>query len=230
MPPEGTPDRLRQLIRVGQSRGHVLYDEIDAVVAPGREGVAELDQVLSELTRNAIEVVDEPRTENSIPDESFFDRAENLGDLAPIRSYLREVLTVARLTVEEEKQLARQIKEGSIGAAAAGVDAPARLYATDESGKIYYGPGATELSSTPKNAEGAEKRLIEANLWIAVGTATHFVDRGLSLLDLVQEGNIGLMRAVREYNYVRQYRFSTYATWWVRKAIQIALQQIKKPE
>ncbi|MGC2330920.1 MAG: sigma-70 family RNA polymerase sigma factor [Candidatus Acidiferrales bacterium] len=223
MPPEGTPDRLRQLIKVGQSRGHVLYDEIDAVLAPGREGVAELDQVLSELASNAIEVVDEPRTENSIPDESFLDRAESLGDLAPIRSYLQEVLTVARLTVKEEKQLARRIKEGSFKAGA-------RLYATDESGKIYDGSDATELSSTPQNAEEAEKRLIEANLWIAVGTATHFVDRGFTLLDLVQEGNIGLMRAVREYNYVREYRFSTYATWWVRKAIQVALQRIKKPE
>ena len=223
MPPEGPTDRLRQLIKVGQSRGHVLYDEIDAVLAPGREGVAELDQVLSELASNAIEVVDEPRTENSIPDESFLDRAESLGDLAPIRSYLQEVLTVARLTVKEEKQLARRIKEGSFKAGA-------RLYATDESGKIYDGSDATELSSTPQNAEEAEKRLIEANLWIAVGTATHFVDRGFTLLDLVQEGNIGLMRAVREYNYVREYRFSTYATWWVRKAIQVALQRIKKPE
>lgn len=143
MPPEGPTDRLRQLIKVGQSRGHVLYDEIDAVLAPGREGVAELDQVLSELASNAIEVVDEPRTENSIPDESFLDRAESLGDLAPIRSYLQEVLTVARLTVKEEKQLARRIKEGSFKAGA-------RLYATDESGKIYDGSDATELSSTPR--------------------------------------------------------------------------------
>jgi RNA polymerase primary sigma factor len=183
MPPEGTPDLLRHLIGVGQSRGYVRYDEIDAILAPGREGFAELDKVLSELTRNAIEVVDEPRTEDSIPDECFFDRGENLGDLAPIRSYLHEVLTLSRLTLEEEKELSKEINQG--------------------------GPD-TEL---------AEKRLIEANLWIALATATHFTNRGLGFLDLIQEGNIGLMRAAKEYNHLRQYRFSTYATWWVRRAI-----------
>lgn len=189
MPPEGAPERLQQLLRTGQTRGYVLYDEIDGALPPGRECVAELDNILSVLASHAIEVVDEPRTEDSIPDESFFDQGEpvDLDDLTALKMYLRELRSVPRLSVEQEKELARQIHDGGMG------------------------------------AEDAEERLIEANLWIALATAMHFLNRGLSRLDLVQEGNVGLMRAVREYNPLRAYGFSTYATWWVRRAIQVAV-------
>lgn len=185
MASEGKPDQLTQLLRTGQSRGYVHYDEIDGILAPGREGVTELDYILSELTKHSIEVIDEPRTEDSIPDERFFDQKEfeDFGDLRPLRFYLRELQSVPRLTVGQEKELSKQISYGG------------------------------------RDAENAEKRLIEASLWIALGTAMHFTNRGLAPLDLIQEGNIGLMRAVREYNHLRTYKFSTYATWWVRKAI-----------
>jgi len=176
-----TSGQIAELLRIGRSRGYVLYDEIDRILAPGREGFAELDAILTELTKNSIDVFDEPRTEESIPDASFFDRAD---DLAPARMYIREVLNVSRLAPPEEKNLARQIKLGG------------------------------------RDAENAEKRLIEANLWIVLATATHYADRGAKWLDIIQEGNIGLMRAVKEYNYPRDYAFSTYAVWWVRLAIR----------
>lgn len=191
MPPEGKLEQLKKLVRTGQSRGYVLYDEIDGVLAPSRERVTELDTILSELARHAIEVIDDPRTEDSMPDDSFFDQEGNLGDLAPLRMYLREMLTLPHLTLEQEKVLTEQINRSGQG------------------------------------AEDAEKRLIEANLWIALGTAMHFMNRGLSPLDLIQEGNIGIMRAVREYNHLRQYRFSTYATWWAREAIRAAIRGLK---
>lgn len=189
MPPEDAPETLQQLLRAGQTRGYVLYDEIDGALPPGHECVADLDNILSVLASHAIEVVDEPRTEDSIPDESFFDQGEpaDLDDSTALKMYLRELRTVPRLTVEQEKDLARQIHDGGMG------------------------------------AKDAEKRLIEANLWIALGTAMHFLNRGLSRLDLVQEGNVGLMRAAREYNHLRPYRFSTYATWWVRRAMRVAI-------
>jgi hypothetical protein len=88
-----------------------------------------------------------------------------------------------------------------------------------------YGASPCSLKRKPRAKDGPPvlpsslKRLIEANLWIALGTAMHFLNRGLSPIDLIQEGNIGLMRAVNEYNHLRAYRFSIYATWWVRKAI-----------
>jgi RNA polymerase primary sigma factor len=187
-------------LRTGRTRGFVLYEEIDKILAPGREGLAEFDAILSELTMNHIEVIDQPRTEDSVPDESFFDQKdleEDFCDSKPLRLYLREVLMVPRLTIEEEKELAKRVKDAS----SVVPTEPARL------------------TKGPVWPEEAEKRLIEANLWIALGTAMHFLNRGLGLTDLIQEGNIGLMRAVTEYNHLRAYRFSTYATWWVRRAI-----------
>jgi len=194
--------RRERLLDTGRARGYVFYDEIDSVLEIERilssdhlrKLTAELDGILSELTMNRIEVIDDPRTEDSIPDENFLDQLdreefqEHPDDSAPIRMYLREVLRLSRLTVEEEKELSKEINEGG------------------------------------RDTELAEKRLIEANLWIALGTATHFRNRGLRFLDLIQEGNIGLMRAAREYNHLRQYRFSTYATWWVRRAILRAIE------
>jgi RNA polymerase primary sigma factor len=200
VPPDRKAERLEQLLRTGRARGYVLYEEIDKILASGRDGLAELDTILSELTMNHIEVIDEPRTEDSVPDESFFDQKdlqEDFGDSKPLRLYLREVLMVPRLTIEEEKKLAKRVKEAS------------SVVPTEP----------VRLIKGPVWPEEAEKRLIEANLWIALGTAMHFLNRGLGPIDLIQEGNIGLMRAVKEYNHLRAYRFSTYATWWVRKAI-----------
>jgi RNA polymerase primary sigma factor len=195
VPPDRKAEQLGQLLRTGRTRGYVLYEEIDKILAPGRDGLAELDTILSELTMNHIEVIDEPRTEDSVPDESFFDQKdleEDFCDSKPLRLYLREVLMVPRLTIEEEKELAKRVKDAS---------------------------SVERLTKGPVWPEEAEKRLIEANLWIALGTAMHFLNRGLGPLELIQEGNIGLMRAVTEYNHLRAYRFSTYATWWVRRAI-----------
>ena len=200
VPPDRKAERLEQLLRTGRARGYVLYEEIDKILASGRDGLAELDTILSELTMNHIEVIDEPRTEDSVPDESFFDQKdlqEDFGDSKPLRLYLREVLMVPRLTIEEEKKLAKRVKEAS------------SVVPTEP----------VRLTKGPVWPEEAEKRLIEANLWIALGTTMHFLNRGLGPIDLIQEGNIGLMRAVKEYNHLRAYRFSTYATWWVRKAI-----------
>jgi RNA polymerase primary sigma factor len=175
--------------------GSVL--EIDKTLSSARLRV-QLDAVLSGLAMNGIEVIDEPRTEDSIPDEKFLDQLDqeesedHPSDSAAIRMYWREVLQLSRLTVTEEKELSKEINEGG------------------------------------RDSELAEKRLIEANLWIALATATHFTNRGLRPLDLIQEGNIGLLRAVREYNHLRQYRFSTYATWWVRRAILRAIEDSSK--
>jgi RNA polymerase primary sigma factor len=213
MPPDRKAEQLEQLLRVGRTRGYVLYEEIDKILAPGRDGLAELDTILSELSMNHIEVIDEPRTEDSVPDESFFNQGglnEDFRDSKSLGFYLREVLMVPRLTVEEEKELAKRVKEAS-----------SVQPTTDGTGAAYQGTGMAEPSQNPTNRypEEAEKRLIEANLWIALGTAMHFLNRGLGPLELIQEGNIGLMRAVQEYNHLREYRFSTYATWWVRKTI-----------
>jgi len=237
VPPDRKIEEWGELLRTGRTRGFVLYEEIDKILAPGWEGLAELDAILSELTTNQIEVIDDPRTEDSVPDESFFDQKdleEDFGDSQPLRVYLREVLMIPRLTTEEEKELAKCVRDTSGVLPTSDAHKAPMLYATDGTGVVYQGPGMAEPSDDPinRNAEEAEKRLIEANLWIALGTAVHFLNRGLSPIDLIQEGNIGLMRAVTEYNHLRAYRFSTYATWWVRKALIQSLRDysLKKSE
>lgn len=195
-------EQLAGLLDTGRVRGFVLYEEIEQILPAGREAVAQFDTILLKLTSNSIELRDEPRTEDSVPTERFFDSEEweeDFGESAPLRTYLKEVLKVPRLTPEEERELAKRIQEALRVALASG----------DYSAK--------------QAVEEAEKRLIEPNLWIALGTATHFTNRGLKILDLVQVGNIGLMRATTEYNYLRAYPFSTYATWWVRRATIQAL-------
>src|SRR5579863_6213815 len=143
VPPDQKSEQRQQLLRTGRTRGYVLFDEIEKILAPGREAVAELDTILSELTMNSIEVIDEPRTEDSVPDESFFEQEElqgHLGDSAPLRLYLCEVLMVPRMTVQEEKELAKLVKEAS-----STVPTP-------------------DVHTTNQDVEEGEKRLIEANL------------------------------------------------------------------
>jgi len=164
---------LKHLLHSGKTKGYVLYDEIDQLLPAGYEGGPELDDVLSELARNSIEVVEEPRTKR---DEEFNEDDEwNI--------YMREVVTTPPLTSEQEVELAKRISAGG------------------------------------HDAENAERQLIEASMRLVVSTAKHYRHLGRSVLDLVQAGNIGLLKAVRNFNYTRGYRFSTYAIWWVRQAI-----------
>jgi RNA polymerase primary sigma factor len=120
----------------------------------------------------------------------------------PVRMYLREIGRVPLLSAEEEVRLARRMERGRI-----------------------------ELSKSPlsrdyrivEDGEDAQRRLTEANLRLVVSVAKKYIGRGMSLLDLIQEGNIGLIRAVEKFDYTKGYKFSTYATWWIRQAITRAI-------
>lgn len=231
LPLNADSEELKQLVRNGQARGFVRYEEIDRILAPGLAAAAELDAVLSELAMNSVEVMDEPRTEDSLPDENAFDEEQSQNpNLVPIRLYIRELASVPRLTDEEERKLAKRVRDARAALTETERDKALALYVTERIGKPYSSLGVVAPSENPAMLDGEEAadRLTEANLWIALATATHYANRGLSLLELVQEGNIGLMRAVREYNYLRPYRFSTYAIWWVRKAIVRAIEDASK--
>lgn len=190
---EGT-ERLRQLVQAAKTKGYVLYDEVDELLPAGYQGGIELDDILSELAKNSIEVLEEPRgeldvnlNESSREGELRELAAKVVDENAPLRMYLLQVLELLPLTREHEKELAKRVR-----------------------------------GSEP-NAEDAEKQLIEANLGLVVMTAKRYQGRGLGLLDLGQEGNIGLMKAARDFDYMREYRFSTYAIWWIRRAIRSSL-------
>ncbi|MFF0432276.1 RNA polymerase sigma factor [Streptomyces sp. NPDC004327] len=127
------------------------------------------------------------------------------------RQYLREIGRVPLLTAEEEVELARRIE--------AGLFAEEKLASTPDLDSRL----ALDLDRLVVLGRIAKRKLIEANLRLVVSVAKRYVGRGLTMLDLVQEGNLGLIRAVEKFDYARGYKFSTYATWWIRQAMSRAL-------
>lgn len=128
----------------------------------------------------------------------------------PVRMYLREIGRVALLTGEDEVRLAKAME--------AGIEAQMRMSGT--------GNTVQELLRLQREIDGGEiarRKLTEANLRLVVSVAKKYIGRGMSLLDLIQEGNIGLIRAVEKFDYTKGYKFSTYATWWIRQAITRAI-------
>ncbi|MFD3973960.1 RNA polymerase sigma factor [Streptomyces cyaneofuscatus] len=127
------------------------------------------------------------------------------------RQYLREIGRIPLLTAADEVELARRVE--------AGLFAEERLTNTPDLDSRLAG----DLDRLVVLGRTAKRRLIEANLRLVVSVAKRYVGRGLTMLDLVQEGNLGLIRAVEKFDYARGYKFSTYATWWIRQAMSRAL-------
>jgi RNA polymerase primary sigma factor len=128
-----------------------------------------------------------------------------------VRQYLREIGRVPLLSAVEEVELARSVE--------AGLFAENRLANQPDLEPVLR----SELRQIVLLGREAKRRLIEANLRLVVSVAKRYVGRGLPLLDLIQEGNVGLIRAVEKFDYAKGYKFSTYATWWIRQAISRAL-------
>ena len=137
------------------------------------------------------------------------------GTADAVRMYLREIGQVDLLTVDDERRLAQLIEEGKV--AAGRIDA---AHAGEGEGEVVL--DAVEdrlLTRSVKRGERAKSELTQANLRLVVSIAKRYSGRGMQLLDLVQEGNLGLMRAVDKFDYTKGFKFSTYATWWIRQAI-----------
>jgi len=134
----------------------------------------------------------------------------------PVRMYLKEIGKVSLLTAAEEVDLAMKIE--------AGVDAMAQLDASEEEGGVpLERRERRRLSRIEQVGLDAKQQLIEANLRLVVSIAKRYVGRGMLFLDLIQEGNLGLIRAVEKFDYTKGFKFSTYATWWIRQAITRAI-------
>lgn len=161
-----------------------------------------------ELTADAGEADAEPEPAEPPPAA----RADTGGPSSDLfRQYLREIGRIPLLTAAEEVELARRVE--------AGLFAEERLSgAPDLDSEL-----ALDLDRLVVMGRMAKRRLIEANLRLVVSVAKRYVGRGLTMLDLVQEGNLGLIRAVEKFDYARGYKFSTYATWWIRQAMSRAL-------
>ncbi|SHL31575.1 RNA polymerase primary sigma factor [Pseudonocardia thermophila] len=141
--------------------------------------------------------------------------AELTASADSVRAYLKQIGKVALLNAEEEVELAKRIE--------AGLYAAERLRRAAESGEKLSPQLRRDLNWIVRDGERAKNHLLEANLRLVVSLAKRYTGRGMAFLDLIQEGNLGLIRAVEKFDYTKGYKFSTYATWWIRQAITRAM-------
>jgi RNA polymerase primary sigma factor len=209
------------MVARGKERGFITTEEVIEALAPVDLSAEQIDnvyQVLADENIEVVEMVDELDAEE-FAREARSARDDDLALKAPtndpVRMYLKEIGKVPLLTAEQEVILAKAIEEGEA--------------ATAELDKALNGakkPSSTrlrELQRTERQGQLAKKKLIEANLRLVVSIAKRYVGRGMLFLDLIQEGNLGLIRAVEKFDYTKGYKFSTYATWWIRQAITRAI-------
>ncbi|RVW03506.1 RNA polymerase sigma factor [Rhodococcus spongiicola] len=141
--------------------------------------------------------------------------AELTASADSVRAYLKQIGKVALLNAEEEVELAKRIE--------AGLFATYKLAETAEKGEKLSPTDRRNLSWIHRDGNRAKNHLLEANLRLVVSLAKRYTGRGMAFLDLIQEGNLGLIRAVEKFDYTKGYKFSTYATWWIRQAITRAM-------
>ncbi|QIZ36736.1 RNA polymerase sigma factor [Saccharopolyspora sp. ASAGF58] len=141
--------------------------------------------------------------------------AELTASADSVRAYLKQIGKVALLNAEEEVELAKRIEAGLYGAE--------RLRQVEEAGEQLTTQMRRDLRWIVRDGERAKNHLLEANLRLVVSLAKRYTGRGMAFLDLIQEGNLGLIRAVEKFDYTKGYKFSTYATWWIRQAITRAM-------
>ncbi|MFY9926371.1 MAG: RNA polymerase sigma factor RpoD [Streptosporangiaceae bacterium] len=207
---------MTDLVALGRERGSLTM--ADVMVALDRADLPPeaIDTAVRTLTDEGIDVLDVPREDDALS-EAEIRQAERAADgrRAPtgdlVRIYLREIGRVPLLTAEDEVELAKAIEAG--------------LFAEEKLAGVFPMLGAIhgDLELLVGEGEKAKQRLIEANLRLVVSIAKRYIGRGLVFLDLIQEGNLGLIRAVEKFDYTRGYKFSTYATWWIRQAITRAI-------
>ncbi|MGH3646312.1 MAG: RNA polymerase sigma factor [Micromonosporaceae bacterium] len=141
--------------------------------------------------------------------------AELTASADSVRAYLKQIGKVPLLNAEQEVELAKRIE--------AGLYAAERLRLVEEDGEKLSTQARRDLLWVTRDGERAKNHLLEANLRLVVSLAKRYTGRGMAFLDLIQEGNLGLIRAVEKFDYTKGYKFSTYATWWIRQAITRAM-------
>jgi len=212
---------VQQLIAKGKEKGSLTTDEIADALAEVELSTEQIDAVYTKLMESGIEIVETEEITEPIPPETVAEAEEEPAkkiDLAvktltndPVRMYLKEIGKVPLLTAEEEVALAKAIESGE--------KAARRLETEPDLSKEEQ----LKLAQLERKGMEAKRKLVEANLRLVVSIAKRYVGRGMLFLDLIQEGNLGLIRAVEKFDYRKGYKFSTYATWWIRQAITRAI-------
>lgn len=205
---ELTLQHIQQLIKTGQKKGSLTYTEIMNVMEEDDLTPDQIDKMYEVFADKGIDIIGED-DQMTMDDELDDDDTEKVPEIHmdlsipeginiddPVRMYLKEIGRVPLLSAEEEITLAKTIERGN-------------------------SPDATEEEI--KAGSIAKKKLTDANLRLVVSIAKRYVGRGMLFLDLIQEGNLGLLKAVDKFDYSKGYKFSTYATWWIRQAITRAI-------
>ena len=224
-------EKLSELIEKGKKKGNLSASELLDVLEDMDLSSEQMDRIYDTLENLGIETVSEdyipelpddadPPVEDmeEISEEEMVDPnslMDTFGTDDPVRMYLKEIGKVNLLTSDEEISLAQDMN--------AGTAAQEQLDELEQSGEEISPELRQELEKSIKRGERARQRLAEANLRLVVSIAKRYVGRGMQFLDLIQEGNLGLIKAVEKFDYTKGYKFSTYATWWIRQAITRAI-------
>ena len=229
---------VASLLAKGKSQGFLLCDDVLAAFPKIEDDIAVVDEFYSSLIEIGVDVIDQLPSDGEAPSsgsdqftrqrvtsqaepdtlailqhiERHEEPPDPMGGVADsVRLYLQEIGETDLLTMQEEVWLAKRMERG--------------LLASQRVALAQYAdePELLELIEDREDGDRARAHLIQANLRLVVSVAKKYVGRGLSLLDLIQEGNIGLMKATDKFDYKRGYKFSTYATWWIRQAITRAI-------
>ena len=227
--------KLIEILELGKKKKNMLeYQEIADFFKDLNLDPEKFEMVIDYLEQNGIDVL-KISNDDDVDDDIILDDEDEVEvekiDLSvpegvsvedPVRMYLKEIGKVPLLSADEEIELAQNMEDGAVATEKINV-LKGRLDGASEEEKAEIKEEIKTLQRDVDKGADAKKRLAEANLRLVVSIAKRYVGRGMLFLDLIQEGNLGLMKAVEKFDYKKGYKFSTYATWWIRQAITRAI-------
>ena len=229
-------EKLKSLLELGKKKRNILeYQEISDFFRDMNLDEEKMEKVLDFLEANKVDVLrisdGDDEDDDIILDDEDEVEVEKI-DLSvpegvsvedPVRMYLKEIGKVPLLSADEEIELAKKMEAGSVAVEKIPLLKERLAETGDEQEKEEIQAEIKALQLDVDRGSDAKKRLAEANLRLVVSIAKRYVGRGMLFLDLIQEGNLGLIKAVEKFDYRKGYKFSTYATWWIRQAITRAI-------
>lgn len=227
--------KLIEILELGKKKKNILeYQEIADFFKDLNLDPEKFEMVIDYLEQNGIDVL-KISNDDDVDDDIILDEEDEVEvekiDLSvpegvsvedPVRMYLKEIGKVPLLSADEEIELAQNMEDGAVAIEKINV-LKGRLDGASEEEKAEIKEEIKTLQRDVDKGADAKKRLAEANLRLVVSIAKRYVGRGMLFLDLIQEGNLGLIKAVEKFDYKKGYKFSTYATWWIRQAITRAI-------
>lgn len=227
--------KLIEILELGKKKKNMLeYQEIADFFKDLNLDPEKFEMVIDYLEQNGIDVL-KISNDDDVDDDIILDEEDEVEvekiDLSvpegvsvedPVRMYLKEIGKVPLLSADEEIELAQNMEDGAVAIEKINV-LKGRLDGASEEEKAEIKEKIKTLQRDVDKGADAKKRLAEANLRLVVSIAKRYVGRGMLFLDLIQEGNLGLIKAVEKFDYKKGYKFSTYATWWIRQAITRAI-------